>query len=291
MKQTIMGERFTAENTTFVVCSNRLHLVGQYLPVNIGRLAGLKARYLVIYDGDLKSDSKNLIARLLNLNVSVHIMGANVGLSKCRNIALNLCTTDLIVFMDDEITVDRDSMIQLVRTLSVVEGAGVYVDGPESPIYFPWFITRGQLHYLGIHNGEKYTRSPWGACFGFQMPQILRWELSFREDLGRRGKKLECGDDTTFCAEIVRRGGVVEFLSEAKVWHNILPNRVSFRYILKRAFWQGRSEIRRKSLRAGLKKEWRRQAGDRPVISRRGLLAILYTTFVLLGGVYEGIYR
>lgn len=286
-----MDHQFTLESTTFVVCTNRLHLVEQYLPVNIKRLAGLEANYLVIYDGDLKSDCNCVIERLLELNVTVHIMGANVGLSKCRNLALDLCITEIIVFLDDEVTVRRDSVLQLVRALAVADGAGVYVDGPESPLDIPWYITCGQLHYLGIHNGEVYTRKPWGACFGFQMSKIQRWGLSFREDLGRTGKRLECGDDTTFCSEISRRGGVVEFLPEAKVWHNVVPSRVTFRYILIRAFWQGRSEIRRKNLRSGLKKEWQRQVGDRSIISMRGLLAILYTTFVLLGGIYEGVHQ
>ena len=64
---------------------------------------------------------------------------------------------------------------------------------------------------------------------------------------------------------------------------------MTFKYIIKRAFWQGRSEIRRKNLRAGLKKEWQRQVGDRPIMNRRWLLAILYTSFVYLGAVFEAV--
>lgn len=246
------------ESVTFAVCSNRLDFVQRCVPINVKRLKGLGANFIVYYDGEQDPRASQVLSDLQGLGAATFAAGSCRGLSWCRNASMTQCDTPAIVFLDDEVTVDRESMIQLARALSEVEAAGVNILGPEGETTYPWFIGPGQLHYLGIHNLGDRRRRPWGACLGFQMAALRHWGLQFRYELGRTADDFACGDDTYICTEIKRRGGTVRLLADAFVWHNIDPKRLAAWYLIRRAYWQGRSEVRRKDAWNGFVKELRR---------------------------------
>lgn len=60
------------------------------------------------------------------------------------------------------------------------------------------------------------------------------------------------------------------------VMHDIDPSRLTLRYLVRRAYWQGRSEVRRGQMLAGLCKEWTRYvaAGSHYLPAAGYLLAI-----------------
>ncbi|CAM5677733.1 hypothetical protein SALBM311S_02136 [Streptomyces alboniger] len=90
---------------------------------------------------------------------------------------------------------------------------------------------------------------------------------------------------------MIARGATATILHDAEVQHLIPAHRLTLSYLLRRAFWQGRSEARRNDARRGIEKEWNRnRSGDgaRPV---RAALAVLYTASVLLGVAREAFTR
>lgn len=246
------------EDVTFVVCTNRLPLLCAYMPQNVRRLRDLGARHLLVYDGSADRDVEPTFDELRALGVSTIVAGEHRGLSWCRNAAIDACTTSALVFLDDEVSVDRHSMCALGKALGEHDAVGVQIRGPEQQLTFPWFVGVGQLHYLGIHNPSDPSKQPWGACLGIRADRVRRWGLRFRDELGRSRRALASGDDTQFCRDIVYRGGSVVLLESEHVWHNIDPGRLSLRYLLRRAYWQGRSELRRDNALRGFRKEWQR---------------------------------
>lgn len=126
----------------------------------------------------------------------------------------------------------------------------------------PWHLTDGVLHYAGVHS-ETTLGSVWGACFAVDREFARVNGIQFRQELGRRGRKLLSGEDSTLVRGIRECGGSVVFLSHVSATHHVSREKSTFRYLIRRAWWQGRTEVRRGAVRRGevrrgLRKEVRR---------------------------------
>jgi len=64
----------------------------------------------------------------------------------------------------------------------------------------------------------------------------------FREDFGRDGPRLQSNEELELCRRIIKAGGAVTFLARAVVRHRIPKHRSTFRFLLQRSLWQGRSD-------------------------------------------------
>lgn len=102
--------------------------------------------------------------------------------------------------------------------------------------------------------------------------------VEFDETLGRMGGDLGSAEDTTFVRHMLVNGATQAVLHDVEVTHRIAPERLRFRYLVRRAYWQGRSEVRRDDAWLGIAKERRRNGR----INRATVLKLA------LGGVYVG---
>jgi hypothetical protein len=66
----------------------------------------------------------------------------------------------------------------------------------------------------------------------------------FPEDLGRVGRSLLSSEETAFFEQLARRGLHVAYEPDAVVVHDLPRDRLTIRYLTRRAFAQGRSEAR-----------------------------------------------
>lgn len=146
-------------------------------------------------------------------------------------------------------------------------GAGAHAVGARLDAAFPagarpWFLTDGVVH-VGVHS-DVTLGSVWGACFAVDRDFARAAGIQFQPDLGRRRRRLESGDDSTFIRQLRECGGVVVFLPGAPAVHTVRP-------VLRRAWWQGRSEVRRDDWRAGLTKEIRRSWQGASTLAERSV--------------------
>ncbi|WP_181446573.1 glycosyltransferase [Streptomyces sp. NTH33] len=276
---------------TIAVCSNRPDL----LPGAVARTAaaiGPQDRLLIIADMPaqhlpaLPTSSSPQLSR-----IRVLCNEENQGLAHSRNKAMKEATTRHLVFLDDDIIPTAEALARMRAALA----AGAHITGTRITAHLqghrrPWFLTSGQLHYLGSHAPAR-PASIWGGSFAVDSEHARLLGVGFDERLGRIGGSLTSAEDTTFVREMTARGATATILHDAEVRHLIPAHRLTLAYLLRRAFWQGRSEARRNDARRGIGKEWgRNRSGDgaRPV---RAALAVLYTASVLLGVCWEVITR
>jgi glycosyltransferase involved in cell wall biosynthesis len=206
------------------------------------------------------------------------------GLSCCRNKIIELAPTRFVVFLDDDTEATPDLLQRYRKRFAedqqVVGGSLCLPEGyPTWPLWLP--RTYGSL--LGIHQAEKKI---WGGNFGFDRHFAIQHGLCFARALGRHGNNLWSGDDTSFVKDMESRNARILFDPAIVVYHHISTSRFNFRYLLRRAYWQGRSEVLRRSIGPGLRKEFRRafgQTSPRPPRSLRRVLAgaLLFTSVVL----------
>ena len=66
----------------------------------------------------------------------------------------------------------------------------------------------------------------------------------FRTELGRKGNSLVSGEDTVFVDELFSKGCKALFVPGAKVYHQIPADRISLKWVTRRAFAEGVTEYR-----------------------------------------------
>jgi Glycosyl transferase family 2 len=235
----------------------------------------------------------NVLTGLASRGVRVLSNGANRGLSHSRNQALARCAHRHLVYVDDDIVVGRET-VEAIRT-AVSAGAGIVGVWLEPTFIGPpsWWLSGGQYHYLGVHHTVEQAKT-WGACMAVDTKLAQQIGLTFRNDLGRRGNSLRSGEDTAFLADLRAAGASERFLRDSVAAHQVPPERSRLRYLLRRSWWQGRSEVCRSTALSSLRKEWRRAVAPGPAaasVGRRYLLSLLYTGAVLSGIVTEGAIR
>jgi len=209
---------------------------------------------ILVLDGTERDKSLALRERIATRsNIRLVEFAANQGLSACRNRGLSLATKPWIVFLDDDVRLVSDIVSGYRRRFR--EGYRV-VGGPlrlpRSYPALPWWLPTGLSSLLGIHTREIKI---WGGNFGFaRIGQDAR-RAKFRGELGRKGGGLQSGEDTTFIRELLEPGNRYCFAPELAVEHHIGLERYTPVYLIRRAFWQGRSEVRRRSFISAVSKE------------------------------------
>lgn len=272
---------------SIAVCSNRPRNLA-----DVGLLLDSAAdddEIMLVADLEPGPELADQLADLGARGVRVMVNGSNCGLAYSRNRALAECRHQHLVYVDDDAVVPPET-IEAIRD-AVGGGAGIVGVwlAPRFQGRVPWWLTGGQYHYLGVHHAVELATT-WGACMAIDARLARQAGLQFRTELGRRGNALLSGEDTTFLAELRRAGATEQFLTGSAASHCVPAERTRVIYLLRRAWWQGRSEMRRSAARTSLSKEWRRAVATGPACAapaRRYLLAAFYVSAVASGIVAE----
>lgn len=275
------------ESITIAICSNRSANLMKHTSDIIATARGSSAVVCVVFDELPTVVDQRFLDDLQARGVVVYTNDTNRGLSYSRNVALDRCTTKHLMFIDDDVTLSKETLVEIQMALRSHDVVGPRILGPSEGIRLPFYMTAGQLHYLGIHNPRELVKQPWGACFAFNVEQARRYGTRFREELGRKGRGLQSGDDTSFIGDLRNCGATVLGLNEVIVQHHIDPQRTTLRYLLRRVFWQGRSERRRANVVPSLSKEWNRYTNTSVMRLRKWPLAVVYFAVFLSGILYE----
>jgi glycosyltransferase involved in cell wall biosynthesis len=271
---------------TLAICSNRPERFAVVV-ARISPLLGSQDFLLIIADTRADQIPEQVI-RTAPFESRARLLcnGQNLGLAHSRNKALKETTTRHLIFLDDDIRPTAQALQGLRGALAAGAGiVGTRIDADLQGRTAPWFLTPGQLHYLGSHDPAQ-PASIWGGSFGIDVEQALMLGISFDENLGRVGDDLASAEDTTFVRALTAQGVRREILHHVHARHLIDPSRLTLAYLLRRAFWQGRSEVRRHDTRHGISKEWQRNRSG-----GRLALAVLYMASVLSGACWEGLAR
>lgn len=211
--------------------------------------------------------------------------GMNLGLSASRNRALKEASTQHVVFLDDDIAPNRAAIDGIRHALATgAHLAGTRITADLQGRRLPWHLTAAQMHYLGCHREDRPV-TIWGGSLAVDVEFARRVGVGFDEALGHRRGVPAYAEDTVFTRQLAVNGATVAALAHVHVGHLIDPPRLTLAYLTARARAQGRSEVQRGSVRAGLAKEWRRNTDAPNPTPRTYLLAMLYLVNVLAGVV------
>jgi glycosyltransferase involved in cell wall biosynthesis len=167
------------------------------------------------------------------------------GLAYARNKGAELARGDIVAYTDDDCIVDRHWLKNLVAGFQFSKNV-VGVGGPVHPLH-PEIIPKkiNVKAALGLYDEGKtikITQAIITSNSAFKK-EIFK-TIKFDESLGitRRGKLILCGEDTDFCQTLIDYGYKLLYTPYAKVYHQILRERIRAQYIFKRAVHNGLSQ-------------------------------------------------
>ena len=273
---------------SLIICSNRARNLQRHAEANLSSLRPGDS-LIVIFDNHETIEDRRILEPLRAKGGEVIVNGRNRGLAYSRNVALTTLSARHVIFVDDDVRISTETIEDIRAAFEAgfeVVGAKICLAVNCKPL--PWYISEGQLHYLAIHTSRSLGRI-WGACMGLDLRFAREHLVTFKQELGRKGVGLQSGEDTSFIQEMTTAGAKDKFLTSSFVLHDIEKGKLSLSYLLRRAYWQGRSEVRRRNVRTGFKKEVLRYFSTESPLHCRCCLAALYGLLLLLGIVVESV--
>lgn len=225
-----------------------------HLPATLGALAVQQLDVgweLVVVDNDPAGSAREQVdASRSGFAVDVrYVLEPTRGAAAARNRGLEEVRGEVVAMVDDDVLPAADWLRLLVAPLLAGEANGsggrVLLDSSvPRPRWFDAALLGGLVSHFdppgpgrGLEDGELVLTA--NAAF---RTAALRATGGFDIGLGPNGDRHMVNDDLQVVRALQRRGSRVVFVPAAVVVHELPAERISVRWLLKRAWWQGRSD-------------------------------------------------
>lgn len=168
-----------------------------------------------------------------------------VSLSYARNLAVERAISDIVLFIDADAVAHPRWAVELAEVFSK-PSSGI-VGGKILPRWHKRPLLAAKAHWvweqyslLDLGNGVITTHKVVGANFAIHRGR-LAGEAYFDERLGRRDGILLGGEETDLCRRAAKAGWQTCYNGRAIVEHQVLPERIRYKWLLKRVYYAGYS--------------------------------------------------
>lgn len=211
-------------------------------------------RELIVVDNASDDGTAELLDRLVDdgpadLHFRV-LQERQLGLSWARNAGIAAAAGTAIAFLDDDAIAHPQWLEGVARGFSRSPDIAV-VCGPIEPIWPKprpfWLDDSIWSYYTVLDYGDEpilldvATHHFAGANLSFRL-DALRAAGEFPTHLGRKGSMLLSNEDRDVVQRVAQRGGAIAYEPLAHVRHHVHADRMSLRWIFRRAHWQGVSD-------------------------------------------------
>lgn len=162
------------------------------------------------------------------------------GISAARNSALKAAAKfDALVFIDDDEIATPGWLARLTQSWQEMRSAAVA--GPVEPVFATqhdadtWIARSGAFDRKRHATGERLVGFATNNVL-LDMSFLRAHDLSFAEELGLVG-----GEDTLLSRQVIACGGEVRWCDDAVVTEIVVSNRLTGRWVRRRAFRSGAS--------------------------------------------------
>jgi len=209
---------------------------------------------VIVVDNDSSDGTRALIERYLtSARVPVsYYLEPRLGSSLARNLGIERSCGDYVAFLDDD-TVAMPGWLSAfdvaVREYGGIAGGGpvepVVESGIEPPLWWrdPNIRCIFGLDHGHLNSGNRVMAIRWplwlGACNSFYSKRLLQEHSGFRTDCGPVGTKYRVAQDVDLNVRLERSGVPIYYVCDARIKHRITADRLSRRYIWRRAYCSG----------------------------------------------------
>jgi len=173
------------------------------------------------------------------------------GLSFARNKGVAIAKGEVIAFLDDDEIASENWLQEITQPYEIDEKIGC-VGGKINPV-FPannppsWYSSEIQGFFGGVDNGgEAHEINPkneylGGGNISFKKQLVVDLGM-FDTNLGVRGETSYAGEETALYLKVLKENYKVYYNPKAITYHFIEKERISKKYLYRRAFQNGISD-------------------------------------------------
>jgi cellulose synthase/poly-beta-1,6-N-acetylglucosamine synthase-like glycosyltransferase len=176
------------------------------------------------------------------LNFEYFVIPA-IGSSYARNQAIKLSNHEIILFTDSDAIPEPTWAFHMQKSLER-DNVGL-VGSKVVPIWHkkPLFLARSPMlrrkyGMLELGESEIPCEKLWSVSLGMHRVR-LGDNAYFDEGLGRSDGNLLGGEDTELCWRVVQMGLSTVYNGAAVLRHQVLPERISYKWLMKRIYYGG----------------------------------------------------
>ncbi|WP_204104711.1 MULTISPECIES: glycosyltransferase family 2 protein [Spirulina sp. CCY15215] len=213
---------------------------------------------VILIDNCSTDRTKAIAAERLSDPRFKYFYESQLGLSAARNRGLKEAKGDILVYLDDDAVASPGWLRAIYdayknnEKLAIAGGKTTLIWPPNTPR--PNWLSRDASGVLGLYDlGDaplsitRPDRSPIGANYSIRR-DILEAIGGFNVNLGRVGKNLVSNEELFMTEQALKQGWMVMYLPDAAAGHNVIPERITPNWFLKRSWGQGISESYRDQL-------------------------------------------
>ncbi len=208
---------------------------------------------ILVVNNNCSDDTSSVVRTFCGRLEIREVLESRPGLSHARNRALQEVTSAYLVWIDDDVLVDREwlsALVGAVRRHPDVHAFGGLIE--------PWFVVepdpvlleafpalQGGFCGLDYGSAERYLgpeEPVYGANMAFAVGPLRG--LMFNPALGTVQGSGFGGEEEEFLAQLRRRGGEALWVPSMRVRHYVDPQRMTTEYLTKFAYDRGRTFIR-----------------------------------------------
>ena len=234
--------------------------------------ASIPGTEIVVVDNGSSDDTPDVVAsRSAEFARLRYVTEPEPGLSRARNTGIAAAAGEVLVFVDDDVTVTAAWLPALLGAFDrwpeadgIAGRVRLSLAGPRPG----WLHERLETWFSAFDKGDEPRllgdgEFPFGANMAVRSG-AARAVGGFAVDLGFEGRRLLGNEELDFFARVRSGGGALAYEPAAEVLHHIESARLSRRWLLRRVYAQGRADARLQH-RRGLERAAMARAGARSV--------------------------
>jgi glycosyltransferase involved in cell wall biosynthesis len=209
---------------------------------------------VIVVNNGSTDETESILAQSRSPLQMISLYESTPGKSRALNTALTHVHGELIIFTDDDVSVEPNWATELRRAAQTYLDASIFC-GPIIPIYPPGTPEWLKTHPLNSGFFGRFEKPlpegqlpsdiiPFGANFAVRKSVLNH--ATFRLDLGpslEHGELL--GEDTDFVTQLRKAKNQCVYVPSAPVLHHIRPEQISVEWLVHRAFSLGKSAMLR----------------------------------------------
>jgi glycosyltransferase involved in cell wall biosynthesis len=205
---------------------------------------------ILVVDNGSTDDTVTRIARWAERRPGLRrVEEPEPGVSRARNAGIAAAEGELLAFVDDDAVAEPGWLATLLRAYDRWPRVGAACGRARLRLERrppAWYGTFSEPWYSAMDFGPEPRllldpeEVPWSVNLSVRAA-VAREVGGFSEQLGRVGSNLHSGEEYPFVSAIRASGAHIAYEPDAIVWHAVPPERLRLRWLVRRAWTEGRT--------------------------------------------------
>lgn len=236
-----------------IVCTyNRCALVRESILSLLEQDIAKNSYEIIVVDNNSTDNTKYVVEEISKGEMPVlkYIKEDRQGLSYARNRGAREASGEIVAYIDDDAIAEKGWLKGLLDVYRNFPDAGI-VGGRIDPVWLhekPSWITKNiEVAYTILNYGNEikeisFPKTPFGANLSVKRDVFLSLG-GFSTQLGRKAASLISNEELYLCYLVEQNDKKLYYTPNAVVHHKVFPERLNRRFLFKRAYAQGISNI------------------------------------------------